>query len=157
MKGRDIAGIVMGVPVLLLGLLVALGASEMGLYWGLVSAALLFVSVGLFVPSKSYEHGRLRAIGFVALSLSAALAAGCVVGFGINLYSFFSEWDTDLDDSLSALAVAVGCLVALAFAFLGTWVLRKKLSPSEDNLIAAIVAGIVALTLGVVLFYAWYR
>ena len=155
MKGRDIAGIVMGVPLLLLGLLVGLFALRHGLYSGLVSATLLFISVGLFIPSRLYERGTTRAIGFIALSLAIALAAGCVVAFGVHLNDSFHEYQGD--DATALLFIAIGCLMASVFPLLGTWVLQTKLNPRKYDLAVAIAAGILALALGVVFFYAWYR
>jgi hypothetical protein len=142
MKARDIAGIVIGVPVFLLGLYVGLGALHLGLYFGLVSATLLFVSVGLFIPSRRYEHGIARAIGFVALSLATALTVGCVAGFGLNLHDSFHE--VAGDDATALLAIAVGCLMAFVFSCLGTWVLQMKLNPRPAHSILAAVLGAVS-------------
>ncbi len=128
MRARDIIGILLGIPALLLGLYVWLTAIADGsIYWGTTSAALLFLSTSLFIPGRLYEQGPVRIVGFIALSVMAASVAAHVAGFGVLLRNSWQK--PPGGDATWDFVLAIICGLASAFPFSGTWVLLFKLEP----------------------------
>ena len=136
LRGWDIAGIVIGVPVFLLGL------CALGVWWA--GAILLLISVGLFIPSKVYEHRVARAIGFVALTLATAVTSFCAVILGWGAYGLLSGSTQDSEWMWWGMAVIGTFLYLIAFvvAVSGIGVLLKKIKPRPAHTVIVIAAGI---------------
>jgi hypothetical protein len=146
LEGCDTAGIVMGLPIFFLGLC-ALCSKE--LWW--VGTTLLIISVGLFIPSRHYEWGVTRVIGFT----TAVLVTGVSVALAA-LAGFFTYWlYSNPDDEFGLLGVFAGgtALAGFGYALGCTVVLLKKLEPETKQTVAAIIAGVVVGLLLVWLMY----
>ncbi len=132
---HDVIGIVMGVPVSLLGLHLVTWPYHRLLYL-VVGLTLQFISVGLFIPTSHCERRITRAIGFVALSLVIAVSVNCAFFVGLSLLAGPN------DGSLLALVVAATFLIAFVFVLLCTLVLLGKLRPKPAHAAIGIAAGI---------------
>jgi len=156
MKARDIISIVMGAPIFLLGLSLALYGLHSLLSLG-AGVILLLISVGLIIPGKVYEHRAARAIGFVALSLATAASVTCVViiGIGVGIY-YVSNSDPGAWWAWGVLVlIGGGGLLALILALLCTWVLLRKLRPKPAHAAVGIAAGIAVGALNAVYSLCW--
>ena len=150
LEGRDVVGIVMGVPIFLLGLGLALYGLHGLLYLG-AGVILLLISVGLIIPGKHYEWGITRVIGFTisALTTGVSVALGAFAGF-------LAHWTSQEEDNSFALGESIFALffvAAFGYALGCTAVLLKKLEPEKEQTVAAIIAGIVVGLLLVLLMY----
>jgi hypothetical protein len=147
---HDIAGFVLGAPILLAGIPLALNGPGKILYfvWG---ASLLLTSLGLFTPGSLYRWWPTRAIGFAA----AVLAAGVAAGFAV-LAGFCAQWlVSDPGDEWALLGVFLGAagLAGFGYALACTVVLFKKLELETPQIVATIAAGIGVGALNIMLMY----
>jgi len=134
---HDVIGIVMGIPLFLLGL------CALGVWW--IGLILLLISVGLLVPSSLYDHGKVRIIGFTALILAATVTAYCAVFLSLGAYAFLSDPPEDGEMRWIMAAVAMfWCLITFVPALPGICVLLKKLGPRPVHTTIAMVVGIAA-------------
>jgi hypothetical protein len=144
----DIIGMVIGLPVFLLAICALTGLQ--GIWW--VGATVLFVSVSLFIPSRLYDHGRVRTIGSAAVSLAIAVSVNCAFVFGFGVCSFCS--DPGDEYALGFLVmIGGGGLIAFAVALLCACVLLKKLRPSPIRAGITATAGIVLGLLNMLAVY----
>lgn len=145
---HDIAGFVLGAPILLAGIPLALNGPGKILYfvWG---ASLLLISLGLFTPGSLYRWWPTRAIGFAAAVLATGVSAGFAVLAGFCALGFFS----DPGDEWALLGVFFGAAGVAGFAYaLGcTVVLFKKLELETPQIVAAIIVGIIVGALNILL------
>ena len=161
-EGRDVAGILMGAPILLVGLfLLAINGGNLArglsgaldpvwiLYfiWGVV---LLLVSIGLFIPGQLYEWWHTCAVGFTAAVLATAVA----VPFAI-LATLFAWAISDPNDEWALLGASFGAagLAGFAYAVGCTSVLLKKLELETKEALATIAVGIGVGALNILLMY----
>ena len=147
---HDIAGFVLGAPILLAGIPLALNGPGKILYflWG---ASLLLMSLGLVTPGSLYGWWPTRAIGFAA----AVLAAGVVAGFAV-LAGFCAVWlFSDPHDEWALLGVFFGAaaLAGFGYAVGCTSVLLKKLDLETEQMLATIAVGIGVGALNILLMY----
>lgn len=150
LAGHDIAGIVMGVPVFLLGLL-----ALPGIWW--VGASAVLVSLCLFIPGRVYEHRTARVIGFLALALTIAISMDCTVVLGLGAYSFLSDPPEDGEMRWIMAAVTMfWCLIALVFTLGCMSALLKKLEPKPACKTTAIAVGIAVGLVNTLLVYLVY-
>ncbi len=143
---RDIIGIVLGVPVSLLGLHLVTWPYHRLLYL-VVGLTLQFISVGLFIPTSHYERRITRAIGLVALSLVTAVSVNCAFFVGFSLLAGPN------DGSLLALVVAATFLIAFVFVLLCTLVLLSKLRPKPAH---AAFGTVIGIAVGALLAWLMY-
>jgi len=147
---HDIAGFILGAPILLAGIPLALNGPGKTLYfvWG---AGLLLISLGLFTPESLFRWWPARAIGFAAAVLSAGVAAGFAVLAGFSAQWLFSN----ADDEFALLGVLFGAagLTGFGYAFGCTVVLLKKLELRPVHAAIAIAVGIVVGALNIMLMY----
>jgi hypothetical protein len=149
----NIIGIMVGVPVFLLGIC-ALAGSLNSVLNVLVGAILLLVSVGLFIPSGLYDRGRTRAIGFVALSLATAVTVTCAAFFGWGVCEILSDPPDEFGLWVLGAMIWVGSLIASIFALSCTCVLVFKLRPRPAHAAIGIAAGIAVGVLNAVYFHS---
>ena len=141
----NVIGIVLGVPVFVAGLWLSTGALHGDYHFGLAGFILLLISIGLFIPSRLYDHGRTRAIGFVALSLATAVTVYCAAFLGWLAYNSLSDPPTPDEFGWWVLVVMIGVGYAIAFlyAISCTCVLLFKIKPRPAHAVVGIAAGIV--------------
>jgi dipeptide/tripeptide permease len=148
----NIIGIVMGVPVFVLGIC-ALAGSLNSVLNLLVGAILLIISVGLLLPSRFYDHGKTRAIGFAALSLATVVTVSCAAVLGWFAYNLLSDPPDEYGWWVLVAMIGVGVLIASLFAISCTCVLVFKAKPKPAHAAIAIAAGIAVGLLTAVLMY----
>jgi hypothetical protein len=146
---RDIIGIVLGVPVSLLGLHLVTWPYHKLLYL-VVGLTLQFISVGLFIPTSHYERKITRAIGLVALSLVIAGSVNCAFFVGFSLLAGPN------DGSVLGLVVAATFLIASIFALSCTCVLVLKLKPKPAHAAVGITGGIAVGLVNALVVYLVY-
>jgi hypothetical protein len=134
--GIDIAGILMGVPILLIGLaLLAVNGANVarGMPYDPIwvfcfpwAGILLLMSVALFIPGALYTRATTRALGFAAAALATAVAGLLALEAGACAWAFF-----DPHEELRSLALYLGAIVlaVLTYAAGCAAVLFKKLQP----------------------------
>jgi len=144
---RDIIGIVMGVPVFLLGFGALNGFP--GAWW--VGVIAMLISVGLFIPSRLYERGKPRAIGFVALGSAVAVSTNCVVLSALVVWGLMSH--PDFEFAMFLIVIGVGSLLSLVCAILSIVVLMFKLRPGRTHGRIGVSAGIAVGLLHILLVY----
>jgi divalent metal cation (Fe/Co/Zn/Cd) transporter len=148
----NIIGVVTGVPAFVLGIC-ALAGSLNDVLNALVGAILLLISVGLLLPSRSYDHGKTRAIGFAALSLATAVTISCAAVLGWFAYNLLSDPPDEYGWWVLVAMIGVGCLIAFVYAISCTCVLVFKVKPKAAHAAIGIAAGIVVGLLIAVLMY----
>jgi len=144
---RDIIGLVLGIPVFVAGFGFAYGVLHGNLYQWFVGAILLFISIGLFIPGRLYEHEKSRAIGFVALCLAIAVSVNFAFLAGFALLA------GPHDGSLLTLVAAAICLIASVYVLLCALVLLRRLRPMRNHLVIGAAAGAAAGALNILLMY----
>ena len=158
MKGRDVAGIVLGVlilSILLLGFRYSPYVVGYHLeYASLLAGVLLFLSICVSIPTRYYEGGVSHAIGLVAFSTASAIAVfgaitvvGCLIGIGF--YRIEDEW------WLIPLMIIASGLALLSLSGSCAYVLAKKVQPRIAQLAVGTVAGFVLAGLCALLAYHW--
>jgi hypothetical protein len=145
---RDIIGIVLGVPVSLIGFHLVTWPYHRFLY-PVVGLILVLISVGLFIPSRHYERGNARAFGFMAVMLVTGVAA-FLAGLAGACWLLSSP-----DDEFGILAAILGAvaLAGFAYALACTIVLLKKFRPGTAQALAATAAGVAAGSLTTLVMY----
>lgn len=163
MKGRDVAGFVLGALILSIALR---GFYEFRWVVGyryyhpvyalsaLVLGVLLFLSVCVSIPTRYYGGQVTRTMGLVALSIASAIAVsgvitvvGCLIG--INFYNISDEWWL-----LPMMIIAFGLVLLNVFG-LCAYVLAKKVQPRLAHLAAGVVAVLLLAGLCGLLVYYW--
>jgi hypothetical protein len=150
LEGRDVVGIVMAVPIFLVGLGLALYGLHGLLYLG-AGVILLLIFVGLIIPGKHYEWGITRVIGFAISALTTGVSVAFAVFAGWNLHYASQEQDNSF--ALFAFAAAILVLAGFGYAFGCTVVLFKKLEAETKQTVVTIVIGIAVGSLLVLLMY----
>jgi hypothetical protein len=150
LEGRDVVGIVMAVPIFLVGLGLALYGLHGLLYLG-AGVILLLISVGLIIPSRHYEWGVTRVIGFATAVLATGVSVALAAWAGFCAYWLYSN----PDDEFGLLAVFFGGagLAGFGYAVGCTVVLLKKLEPETKQTVTAIAVGVVVGALNILLMY----
>jgi len=144
---RDIIGIVLGVPVFLLGFGALNGFP--GAWW--VGVIVLFVSFSLFTPGRVYEHRRVRAFGFVALGSAVAVSANCVALCALVVWGLMSH--PDFEFAMFLAIIGIGGLLSLILALSCICVLMFKLRPKQTHAAMGIAPGIAVGLLHILLAY----
>jgi len=164
-KGRDLAGIVLGVlipsiilpgvlilSIILLGFRYPQGIGHHFAYAPLLAGVLLFLSICVSIPTKCYEGGVSHAIGIVAFSTASAIAVfgvatilACLIG--ICFYRIEDEWWL-----VPMVAIAAG-LALLSFLGSCAYVLAKKVQPRLAHLAVGTAVGFVLAGLCALLVY----
>ncbi|MBN2098003.1 MAG: hypothetical protein JW753_00245 [Dehalococcoidia bacterium] len=135
MTKHDVIGILLGVPVFLLGL------AALGAWWA--GTILLLVAIGLLIPSRLYDRRHVRAFGLLALGLTVTVLVYCAVILGWGTFQFISDPPRDGEMRWIMAAVAMfWCLIAFVLAASSIWVLFKKLKPKQVYTAVAIAVGI---------------
>ena len=157
LKARDIVGIVMGALLLLFGV-PSLAYNRHLLMeepeFLSVAGVLLAVPFSLMIPSAQYENRTIRAIGFIALSLTSALSivgALSFVAFLIITTQTEGEWAL-----LPAAIAAAGLLLFVLFGS-STWVLLKKVRPRLAHLALGILGAFLAAGMYGLLVYLSHK
>jgi hypothetical protein len=150
LRACDIIGIVMGVLILCH----ALGLAAYGFHgplYLLAGVGLLVISVGLFIPSRHYERGITRAVGFAI----SALTTGVSVALAVFARWNFNWASQEEDPSFAQFEYAVVLVLVAAFAYaIGcAAVLLLKLRPRLAHAAIAIAAGVGVGALLVRLMY----
>lgn len=162
-EGCDIAGILIGTPILLIGLfLLAINGANLtrGLNGTLEPAWILFfawgvlfvlVSIGLFIPAELYEWCFTRVFGFATAVLASAVAVPFAVLAGSCALWLFS----DPHDEWALLGMIFGAIALAGFGYASgcAIVLLKKLDPEKGQTAATIAAGIGVGGLNIMLMY----
>ena len=146
LEGCDVAGILMAMPILLVGLGLAIYGLRSPLSLG-AGVTLLLISIGLFIPSMYYGWGPARVIGFAA----AVMAIGMSVAFAAWVGFCASVFLSGDDFALFGLILGAPGLAAFAFAIGCADVLLKKLETKQ--IVAVIVVGIAVGSPLVLLMY----
>lgn len=144
---RDIIGIVLGVLLGLVGVVALATRME----WCLVGAVLLFISVSLLIPGRHYQHGKVRVMGFAALSLASAASITGAVFAGLGAFAFWS--DPQDDWALLGLMIAAAGTLLSALAGAGAVVMVQKVRPRPAHTRGAVAVGIAAGLLNTALLY----
>jgi hypothetical protein len=150
LEGRDVVGIVMGVPIFLLGLGLALYGLHGLLYLG-AGVILLLISVGLIIPGKHYEWGITRSIGFAIAVLVTGVSVALAVFAGWNFH--YASQEEDPSFALGEFVFALFFLAVFGYALWWTVVLLRKLEPETEQTATAIAVGVVVGLLLVLLMY----
>jgi hypothetical protein len=150
LRACDIIGIVMGVLILCPGLGLAVYGFHGPLYL-LAGVGLLVISVGLFIPSRHYERGITRAVGFAISALTTGVSVAIAVFAG--WIAQLASQQTDPSFQLFEGMVTLFLTAVAGFSIGCTVVLLLKLRPRLAHAAIAIAAGVGVGALLVRLMY----
>ncbi len=156
-EGRDISGIVLGAPILPIGLQLVI-AGFYGIlshheipYYFVLGVILLLASVGLCIPGKLYEWKPSRAISYAAAVLATGVSAGFAVLVGVSAQWLFSNADDEW--ALLGVFFAAAGLAGFGYALGCTVVLLMKLRPRLVHAAITVAVGVAVGALNILLMY----